>query len=322
MLVLLVHVLRLDLYFTGTQQFAESSPEAGVAEGIEHGIDGRVNPQKPEGDLVQVVLNALTMTGGSDDHQECVRSPAQAKHAHDHGQRLGHLFVPGEPKAAGQTRRDFRSVPVGSVRMSGAVKPRLVDHIPDLQRRKIRNGAHSPLCCPSGIFRIGSRHRSAGQATTPRPGRVLHHAAVFGRPDKKHALDVTGAEWLGFSGSPVPEGRAGGAFLSEHTAVPDVDVDAEVEVCDTYERREELNSGGGHQEVPVEVELGVALAVRNHAVPGDVFPADDGRAVEQERGQPDTQHLQHRLAGHALLAAVTHLEQRTWLIKPSPPGII
>lgn len=94
LLVLLVHVLRLDLYFTGTQQFTESPPKAGVAERIEHGIDGRVNPQKPEGDLVQVVLNALAMAGGSDDHQERVRSPTQAEHTHDHCQRLGHLFVP------------------------------------------------------------------------------------------------------------------------------------------------------------------------------------------------------------------------------------
>lgn len=112
---------------------------------------------------------------------------------------------------------------------------------------------------------------------------------------------------------------AGGALFSEHTAVPNVDVDAEVEVGDAYKRCEELYSGGGHQEVPVEVELGVALAMRNHALPSDVFPADDGRAVEQERSQPDAQHLQYRLAGHALLAPVAHLEQRMWLVKPSTP---
>lgn len=193
--------------------------------------------------------------------------------------------------------------------MSGAVKTRLVHHVPHLQRRKIRNRAHPPLRCPCRVLGFGPGHGSTGQPTTPSPGvRVLDDAALLSRPHEKHALNVRRAERLGFSGSPVPEVRAGGTLFSENAPISDVDVDTEVEVGDTYKRSEELDSGGGHQEVPVEVELGVAFAVRDHALPGDVLPADDGRPIQQESGQPDAQHLQHRLAGHAFLAAVAHLE--------------
>lgn len=84
----------LDLELLGAEELGEGSAEAVVAQWVEDGVDGRVGPQKPEGCLVPVVGDAVTMASSPDDHEECVWGPAEPKDAHDDGQRLGHLLVP------------------------------------------------------------------------------------------------------------------------------------------------------------------------------------------------------------------------------------
>lgn len=43
--------------------------EAAVAERVQEWVDGGVEPQQPEGDLVPVMLDAAPSAGGADDHQ-------------------------------------------------------------------------------------------------------------------------------------------------------------------------------------------------------------------------------------------------------------
>lgn len=91
----------LDLELLGAEELGEGSTEAVVAQWVEDGVDGRVGPQKPEGRLVPVVGDAVAMASSPDDHEECVRGPAEPKDAHDDSQRLGYLLVPRQPKALG-----------------------------------------------------------------------------------------------------------------------------------------------------------------------------------------------------------------------------
>lgn len=74
--------MRLDLELLGAQEFDECSSEAVVAEGVEHGVDGRIDPQEPEGGLVPVVRDAVAMASSSDDHEEGVWCPANPKNAY------------------------------------------------------------------------------------------------------------------------------------------------------------------------------------------------------------------------------------------------
>lgn len=54
-----------------------------MAQRVQERIDGGVQPQEPECDLVPVVRHTRTTTGGTDNHQEGVRSPANPKNADD-----------------------------------------------------------------------------------------------------------------------------------------------------------------------------------------------------------------------------------------------
>lgn len=47
------------------------------------------------------------MAGSSDDYEQSVGGPTQAKHTHDDGQRLGHSLIQGEPQAAGHSAVEF-----------------------------------------------------------------------------------------------------------------------------------------------------------------------------------------------------------------------
>lgn len=76
----------LYLELLGAEELGEGSAEAVVAQWVEDRVDGRVGPQKPEGCLVPVVGDAMAMTSSSDDHEECVRGPAETKDAHNDGQ--------------------------------------------------------------------------------------------------------------------------------------------------------------------------------------------------------------------------------------------
>lgn len=51
------------------ENLSESPAEAAVTERVQERVDGRVEPQEPEGDLVPVMLDAPPPAGGSDDHQ-------------------------------------------------------------------------------------------------------------------------------------------------------------------------------------------------------------------------------------------------------------
>ena len=77
------------------QDPGEGTSETAVAHRVQEGVDGRVDPQEPEGGLVPVVLHAVAPAGRADDHQQRVGGPAHGEHAHDHRQRLGHLLVSG-----------------------------------------------------------------------------------------------------------------------------------------------------------------------------------------------------------------------------------
>lgn len=77
--------LRLHRLSFGTQDLGESPSEAAVAQRVEEGVDGRVQPQHPERDLVPVVGHAGAAAGGSDDHEQRVRGPADPKYADDDG---------------------------------------------------------------------------------------------------------------------------------------------------------------------------------------------------------------------------------------------
>lgn len=90
--------------------------------------------------------------------------------------------------------------------------------------------------------------------------------------------------------------------------LPNVEIDAQVEVGDADERGEKLYSGGDHEEVPIVEELGMALFLREDALLGDVLPADDGWAVEEESGNPHHDHFDHCVSRHSLLSSVRHLE--------------
>lgn len=78
------------------QNLAKGSAEAAVAEWVQKGVNSRVEPQEPEGDLIQVVWYAAPPAGSTDDHQERVRRPADGKHAHYDGKRLRNFLVPGQ----------------------------------------------------------------------------------------------------------------------------------------------------------------------------------------------------------------------------------
>lgn len=78
------------------ENLVKSPAEGGVAERVKERVNGGVEPQQPEGDLVPMVLDAAPPAGGADDHQEGVRSPADGKHAHDDGQGLGDFLVSGQ----------------------------------------------------------------------------------------------------------------------------------------------------------------------------------------------------------------------------------
>lgn len=90
----------------------------------------------------------------------------------------------------------------------------------------------------------------------------------------------------------------------------DVQVNAEIEEGHGQKRSEELKSGGGEQEVPGEIKLGVALMRRNDASANDALPEHDGRAVEEEGQHPHRHHLQHSLPRHVPLRSVFNLCQR------------
>lgn len=90
--------LRLWLYrlTLGTQHPGEGSPEAAMAEWVQERVDGRIEPEEPEGDLIPMVLHTAPTTGCPDDHQQRVWCPTDPKDAHDDCQRLGDLLVTGE----------------------------------------------------------------------------------------------------------------------------------------------------------------------------------------------------------------------------------
>lgn len=87
----------------------------------------------------------------------------------------------------------------------------------------------------------------------------------------------------------------------------DVEIDAEVEEGHGDEWREELEGGGGEQKVPRAVKLGETLVLRNDAFSHQQLPEDYRRAVEEERRNPDRQHLKDRQTRDALLGSVPHL---------------
>lgn len=70
-----VHLTRLNFnlwlnWLSFRAQYLWESPsKAAVAHRIQERVDGRVQPQKPEGNLVPVVRHTFTATGGTDNHQ-------------------------------------------------------------------------------------------------------------------------------------------------------------------------------------------------------------------------------------------------------------
>lgn len=68
-----------------TQDLGESPSEAAVAQRVQERVDGRVQPQEPERDLVPVVRHARAAAGRTDNHEQRVRSPANPKSTDDDG---------------------------------------------------------------------------------------------------------------------------------------------------------------------------------------------------------------------------------------------
>lgn len=83
---MLQRAVGLDFELLGAEQFGEGAAEAVVAQRVEDGVDCRVGPQQPERRLVPVVRDAMAMASSSDNHQECVRGPAEAEDAHNDSQ--------------------------------------------------------------------------------------------------------------------------------------------------------------------------------------------------------------------------------------------
>ena len=79
-----------------TEDLTEGPAEATVAERVQEGVNSRVEPQEPEGDLVPVMLDASPSAGSADDHQQSVRCPADGKHAHYDGKGLSYFLIPGQ----------------------------------------------------------------------------------------------------------------------------------------------------------------------------------------------------------------------------------
>lgn len=83
----LSHVyVRVNLGLSRAQQFNECFSETHVAQWVQDRVDSRVQPKEPEGCFIERVPDARPMAGSSDDHEQSVGSPAQAKHTHDDGQ--------------------------------------------------------------------------------------------------------------------------------------------------------------------------------------------------------------------------------------------
>lgn len=127
----------------GAENPVKGPAEAAVAERVQEGVNGRVEPQQPEGDLVPVMLDAAPPAGGADDHQQGVGGPADGKHAHDDGQGLGDLLVSGQ--AAGMDApagRGFQLTHTGGGALGGDG-----DYPGQLQARAVGEGEAFPLDC-------------------------------------------------------------------------------------------------------------------------------------------------------------------------------
>lgn len=83
--------------------------------------------------------------------------------------------------------------------------------------------------------------------------------------------------------------------------------DVHVEVGHREQWHKELQGGRAQEEVPVVVELSVALIHRYHAASGHVLPKEDGRAVEKEGKDPGGHHLDDRVGRDSPLGSVRDL---------------
>lgn len=86
------------------------------------------------------------------------------------------------------------------------------------------------------------------------------------------------------------------------------EVNAEVEESHGDERGEELQRGGTQQEVPRVIKLCKALVFWYTSSAHNQLPEYDSWSIQDEGQHPDSNHLDHRLMGHALSGTVTYLQ--------------
>lgn len=240
------------------------------------------------------MFHTRTPAGSPYDHQESIRRPANPENTHYDCQRLGDLLVAGQARVS--------SAPAGAASVRSVLRS-------DYPRPH-------PTSEQSSFF-IGHLHRQRHGVSAARvsAGRRRHFLVVFDdgrdarRPAGGHLARFHEEDRRVLAVHDPPPVLSFGLHVRHPVAVPppDVEIDAEVEEGHRDEGREELEGGSRQQEVPGAVELGETLVLRNDALADQQLPEDDGGTVEEERQDPDCQHLEYCQTRDALLSSIPHL---------------